>query len=213
MYNWYIVRCREPIASLGGESLIMYIRWERTDVIGEGCDASRRLGDSESHGLLVSVAIGIGQSYTVYNVFGDSTENLDIGDWTDTNAVGKGDTVDEGIGLIVLFGCCWRRSSYSYLWRLNSQLKQLSVYWNHCMKRLLNRVDKGANFYSEDNLLILRGATQQPTWLCCGRLIWLYEKVDATGKIRGIIWLLIALIGGCRRIPIFCRNMILDSWG
>jgi hypothetical protein len=75
-------------------------------VIGEGCDASRRLGDSESHGLLVSVAIGIGQSYTVYNVFGDSTENLDIGDWTDTNAVGKGDTVDEGIGLIVLFRCC-----------------------------------------------------------------------------------------------------------
>lgn len=74
-------------------------------MIGEGCDASRRLGDSESHGLLVSVAIGIGQSYTVYNVFGDSTENLDIGDWTDTNAVGKGDTVDEGIGLIVLFSC------------------------------------------------------------------------------------------------------------
>ena len=83
----------------------MYIRWERTDVIGEDCDASRRRGDSESHGLLVSVAIGIRQLYTVYNVCGGSTEKLDIGDWTDTNAVGEGNTVDEGIELIVLFGC------------------------------------------------------------------------------------------------------------
>jgi hypothetical protein len=94
--------------------------WERTDVIGEGADATQRRGDSKSHGLLSPLQFRIGQLYNIYIVgwLYRKSGHWRL-DWYEFVKVTKKMMV---VGLIVLFGWGW--SSYSYLWQPNSQLDQ-----------------------------------------------------------------------------------------